>query len=119
FESGSLDEERRIAYVGVTRAKERLYLTYANQRLLYGSVKYSEPSRFIKEMMEPKKVMVSKRIEPSTQNTTFLKAGDKVNHQVFGEGIVVNVEDDIATIAFKMPHGVKKILENHPSLRKI
>ena len=119
LESGSLDEERRIAYVGVTRAKERLYLTYANQRLLYGSVKYSEPSRFIKEMMEPKKVMVSKRIEPSTQNTTFLKAGDKVNHQVFGEGIVVNVEDDIATIAFKMPHGVKKILENHPSLRKI
>ncbi len=120
FDPSDLEEERRIAYVGVTRAKERLYLTRSDQRLLYGTFIYPHPSRFLREMQPASDVFTRKSEEITYQkNTHFLKAGDKVEHQVFGNGIVVNIEGDIATIAFKLPHGIKKILESHPSLKKI
>ncbi|VEU83095.1 ATP-dependent helicase [Acholeplasma hippikon] len=121
FDPKDLEEERRIAYVGVTRAKERLYLTRSESRLLYGNWMNPSPSRFLKEMRPVQEVFTSRKFEssPTQKNTTFLNAGDKVNHIVFGEGIVVGVEDGIATIAFKMPHGIKKLLENHPSIKKI
>lgn len=112
-----MEEERRVAYVGVTRAKERLYLTRAEQRLVYGTYMRLHPSRFLREM-QPQKEILTRQTEMS-KNAHFLKPGDKVVHQVFGPGIVVNLEDDIATIAFKLPHGIKKILENHPALKKV
>jgi DNA helicase-2/ATP-dependent DNA helicase PcrA len=117
FDPRDMEEERRVAYVGVTRAKERLYLTRAEQRLLYGTWINPHPSRFLREM-QPQKEVLTKPSDISRE-IHYLKAGDKVEHQVFGSGIVVNVEDDIATIAFRLPHGVKKILESHPSLKKI
>ena len=111
-----LEEERRIAYVGITRAKEKLYMSYADQRMVYGSMRYSYPSRFIQESRirfdEPK-------IEGISEGKGhLLKTGDKVEHNVFGLGVVVRVDDDVATIAFGMPHGIKKILESHPAIRK-
>ncbi|PKK96217.1 MAG: hypothetical protein CVV58_07515, partial [Tenericutes bacterium HGW-Tenericutes-3] len=112
-----LEEERRIAYVGITRAKERLYMSYADQRMVYGSMRYSYPSRFINESrveMEKGQVVYDQK-----SSSNLLKMGDHVNHQVFGLGVVVRVDGDIATIAFGMPHGVKKILESHPSLTKV
>jgi DNA helicase-2/ATP-dependent DNA helicase PcrA len=48
----------------------------------------------------------------------LLKKGYKVEHNVFGLGVVIRVDEDVATIAFGMPHGIKKILESHPALRK-
>mgnify|MGYP000954764969 CR=1 FL=1 len=114
-----IEEERRIAYVGVTRAKERLYLTRSDQRLLYGSFIYPRASRFLKEMQPTSDVFTRKTYDKvQSASTHYLSTGDKVNHQIFGSGIVVSVEGDIATIAFKLPHGIKKILENHPSLKK-
>mgnify|MGYP001048265862 FL=1 len=115
-----LEEERRIAYVGVTRAKEKLYLSYAYQRVLYGQFLDQTPSRFIKEMglLETKK-------EPSVAQKTYqetntqLKPSDKVSHTVFGNGVVITVDGDIATIAFPMPHGLKKLIQTHPSIKKI
>lgn len=111
-----LEEERRICYVGITRAKETLYMSYADQRMVYGTMRYSYPSRFIQESK-------LKRDEPiiPTDNgvqSHMLKTGDKVEHNAFGMGVVIRVDDDIATIAFDMPHGIKKILESHPSLKK-
>lgn len=111
-----LEEERRIAYVGITRAKERLYMSYADQRMVYGSIRYTYPSRFIQEARlrfdEPK-------IEGISEGAGhILKVGDKVEHNAFGIGVVVRLDDDIATIAFAMPHGIKKILESHPAIRK-
>lgn len=115
-----LEEERRVAYVGMTRAKERLYMTHANKRMQYGELKLGYPSRFIKESRlietQPPKFYQGKQ---TISNGHILKTGDKVEHQVFGVGVVVSVNDDIAKIAFAMPHGIKNILESHPSLKKV
>ena len=116
-----LEEERRIAYVGITRAKERLYLTRSEKRLLYGALLYPRPSRFLKEMM-PEQELFTKRetfAQTPTARGTYLKAGDAITHIVFGKGVVVSIDKDIATIAFSMPHGIKQLLESHPSIKKI
>lgn len=112
-----LEEERRIAYVGITRAKEKLYMSYADKRMVYGSMRYSYPSRFIQESRV--KLDQPKTIYEGDYVSHLLKQGDKVEHNVFGIGVVIRVDDDIATIAFAMPHGIKKILESHPAIRKI
>ena len=109
-----LEEERRVAYVGITRAKRRLFISYAQKRMLYGQFKMNYPSRFVKEM----KALIQKPMIEDEMKGAFLSKGDKVTHQVFGDGVVITVDDDIATIAFPMPHGIKKILESHPSLKK-
>ena len=116
--SYELEEERRVAYVGMTRAKERLYLSYADQRMLYGSMRRNIPSRFV---MESRLDEVRDHVIQNHTATIdhILKTGDKVLHQIFGEGVVIRVDDEIATIAFGFPHGIKKILESHPSIRKI
>ena len=115
-----MEEERRIAYVGVTRAKRRLYLTRSEKRLLYGSFIYPRASRFLREMQPTKEILTKfNKEQTGTPNTSFLKPGDKVMHQIFGSGIVVSIEGEIATIAFSLPHGIKKILENHPSIKKV
>ncbi len=111
-----LEEERRIAYVGITRAKEKLYLSYADQRMVYGTMRFSYPSRFIQESWIKQEQPQLWRAEKESGH--LLHTGDKVEHQVFGLGVVIRVDDDVATIAFSMPHGIKKILESHPSLRK-
>ncbi|MCD4827687.1 MAG: UvrD-helicase domain-containing protein [Acholeplasmataceae bacterium] len=112
-----LEEERRVAYVGITRAKERLYMTYAEKRMVYGQMKMGYPSRFLKESR-----LIS---ELPSQKVTYVKeshilnTGDHVDHQVFGRGVVVSVDKEIATIAFAMPHGIKNLLESHPSIKKV
>jgi DNA helicase-2/ATP-dependent DNA helicase PcrA len=112
-----MEEERRVCYVGITRAKEKLYFSYADQRMVYGSMRYSYPSRFIQESRiksdEPKTIYQNENI------LNLLKTGDQVEHNAFGRGVVIRLDDDIATIAFGMPHGIKKILESHPAIKKV
>ncbi len=112
-----IEEERRVAYVGMTRAKERLYLSYADQRMVYGQIRPGYPSRFIKESSLT--TLIPKPTVSYDVETHILKTGDQVDHQVFGRGVVVSIEGEIATIAFGMPHGIKKLLESHPSIKKI
>jgi DNA helicase-2/ATP-dependent DNA helicase PcrA len=112
-----LEEERRVAYVGITRAQEKLYMTHSERRMVYGQIKLGYPSRFIKEsrLSTPQK-------QPDIiydQTSHILKTGDHVEHQVFGRGVVVSVDGEIAKIAFAMPHGIKQILESHPSIKKV
>ncbi|MGA0351250.1 MAG: ATP-dependent helicase [Acholeplasmataceae bacterium] len=108
-----MEEERRVCYVGMTRAKRRLYMSSSRQRMVYGQMKMNFTSRFIKE---------TKRTRLDTpdeeMSSSYLSKGDKVIHNIFGEGVVVSMDEDIATIAFPMPHGIKKILESHPGLKK-
>ncbi|MGB0174920.1 MAG: ATP-dependent helicase [Acholeplasmataceae bacterium] len=108
-----IEEERRVCYVGMTRAKRRLYMSSSRQRMVYGQMKMNFTSRFIKE---------TKRTRLDTpdeeMSSSYLSKGDKVIHNIFGEGVVVSMDEDIATIAFPMPHGIKKILESHPGLKK-
>ena len=135
FNKADLEEERRIAYVGITRAKEKLFLSYANSRMLYGQTMYSRPSRFIKEIdqkyifnlsnsykarklddIKVKKEEKKIYTEADYNNDTYA-LGDKVNHKLFGDGVIVGINDNILTIAFK--EGLKKVVKNHPTLSKI
>ncbi|HSG80518.1 MAG TPA: 3'-5' exonuclease, partial [Acidimicrobiia bacterium] len=95
-----LEEERRLAYVGVTRAQERLYLTHAVTRTLWGATNYNSPSRFLGEIPEHLVVAADERkrradkesAEPrKTVDGADLSAGDRIRHQHWGEGIVVSL----------------------------
>ena len=99
-----IEEERRVAYVGVTRAKERLILSSAKQRFRFGTVQYNQPSRFIEEMdLEPKKEarIIINREEPNIDFVEDdIKVGDQVYHEKYGKGVVVMKNDDITRVAF-------------------
>ncbi len=120
-----LEEERRICYVGITRAKNKLYISNADSRLLFGKDSYMSPSIFIKEMEEElinnkfKKLKNETKEEPIINNDIIFKAGDKINHKLFGDGIIVAVNGSVLTIAFSVEVGIKKLLSTHPSIRKI
>lgn len=128
-----VEEERRLAYVAYTRAKERLFLTETNSfSYVIGSAKL--PSRFIKEIDDEFINHVDKKEkksaifdEPIKVNSSFKEAvdlgqgyrkGDIVTHKIFGDGVVVSNDRGILSIAFSYPHGVKKILCSHPSIKK-
>ena len=61
---------------------------------------------------------VEKKVEAEAINNEF-KLGDKLNHKVFGDGLIVAMDGDIISVAFAMPYGIKKLMKNHPSIRKI
>lgn len=112
-----LEEERRVCYVGITRAKRYLYISHAQRRMIYGQFKLNYASRFLKEMRQQKVEQFTTSNSSSIQKT-YLSKGDKVTHTVFGDGVVVSMEEDVATIAFPAPHGIRKIIESHPALKK-
>ncbi len=102
-----LEEERRLCYVGMTRAMRRLYLTYAEQRRLHGIDSFGAPSRFIQEIPESlleevrPRVQVSRpvsparlrpRIDASEPEAGGMRLGARVRHGKFGEGVILNVE---------------------------
>lgn len=100
-EPGRLEEERRLCYVGITRAMEKLVMTYAETRRLHGSESYNTPSRFVREI--PAQLLQEVRLRGTiTQPVssfaqaqvpdTDLSLGQRVYHQVFGEGVVLNFE---------------------------
>ncbi len=100
-EPGRLEEERRLCYVGITRAKEKLVITYAECRRLHGSESYNTPSRFVREI--PAQLLQEVRLRGTVTQPvsslvqarvpeTDLSLGQRVYHQVFGEGVVLNFE---------------------------
>ena len=129
FESAKeLEEERRLCYVGITRAKKKLYLLSARTRTLYGRTSGTIESRFIKEIdptlinikNESVKKDENKKVSNMYSNKTVdgLKTGDTVIHTIFGEGVIIKISGDIATIAFKYGVGIKSIAANHKYLSK-
>ena len=125
-EKDGLEEERRLCYVGITRAKERLYLTNARQRMLYGRTSQTMPSRFLDEISDDlienlsnEKNFVSRASMYSNGDTTEYQVGDIVIHDMFGRGVVVGVDKSLISIAFKKQYGIKKLMKNHKSLRKV
>jgi DNA helicase-2/ATP-dependent DNA helicase PcrA len=103
-EGGRLEEERRLAYVGVTRAMVKLTLTYAETRRLYGKEVYHRPSRFIGELPEEcveevrLRASVSRPVShqrmgtPIAHNDSGFSLGQRVRHAKFGEGTIINLE---------------------------
>lgn len=119
-----IEEERRICYVGITRAMERLYLTNSTSRFLFGQTNHMTRSRFIKEAklinnVKPITRVVIKEEKTEVVSNVSYNVGDKVEHKIFGQGLVVEVKGNILSVAFKVPHGIKKVQANHPSLSKI
>ncbi len=125
-----IEEERRVCYVGITRAKERLYLSSAVTRMLYGHRDMACPSRFIQEMgteylknvtagLNKKTAPVVKKVVVEDTPKEDYHAGDKIVHNVFGTGIIVSVDGTSIKAAFSAPTGVKTLLLGHPSYHKI
>ena len=130
YDDEELEEERRLMYVAITRAKEKLYLLNAGRRMLYGNMQMNPPSRFISEISdnlldkeETKNEMHSLKTKLlySDDNTSGeeFKNGDIVTHLTFGKGVVVSVDDKFITIAFHQRFGVKKFLKIYKGIRKV
>jgi len=109
-EKDGLEEERRLAYVAITRARERLYLSFAQTRMLHGQTRYSLPSRFLEEIPEGLKKWLTPRFsrskalvfEKPKERKPFFKSssdsgfriGQNVVHARFGAGVIVDAEGD-------------------------
>ncbi len=132
-----LEEERRLAYVGVTRAEKQLMITFATRRRLHGQEFFPAPSRFIKEIPEEcvESVRLSGSVAPSfggyqaqdsfglsaKQNETGFMAGERVFHQKFGDGVVLATEGsgEHARIQVNFTHaGAKWLVTAYANLEK-
>ena len=106
-EENGLEEERRLMYVAITRARRRLYLSHAQSRMLHGQIRYSMPSRFLDELPEQVMMHLNRRSEPAhpsgsapaatprttqTGNDTGYRVGQSVTHAKFGTGIIIDFE---------------------------
>lgn len=134
YDQSEMEEERRLCYVGMTRAREELYLICSSSRMLYGGLQHNPPSRFLSEIddsyqlsnmglgfnsaadsQEPPRP-VEKPEEP--HYIPDINEGDHVKHILFGEGTVVEMEGDVAVIYFK-GKGSKKLNISFAPLQKL
>lgn len=121
----NIEEERRLCYVGITRAKEKLYLTNAKRRMLYGKDQMNVPSRFIAEIKDDllekneinKEEKIIKKSEMYTKDNSDIVKGSIIDHTEYGLGAVIDVSGSLITVAFKC--GVKKLMKNHKSITKV
>lgn len=119
-EEVDMEEERRVAYVAFTRAKERLYLTCATRRLIYGRFVHNQKSRFLMEYLNAKEVkeaVEEKKVTKAEQGE--ITVGSRINHKFFGNGIVIAKDDAYVQILFDKDKSIKKISKDHPTLVKI
>ena len=128
MEAGEVEEERRLMYVAITRAKDDLHLINARRRTLFGNEQINPVSRFINEISkdlietnekeEPKEEKIEVG-EMFREEEVDYQVGDFVYHETFGTGKVVEVSNTLVSVAFKHPHGIKKLMKNHKKLSKV
>ncbi len=135
YSQPDMEEERRLCYVGMTRAKRELYLTYASSRMLYGGVQHNPPSRFLSDIEA--EFEIDQYSAPSAWNSQQpaipnpgaftenepryqieLVEGDSVRHKVFGDGTVMEIDGDSAVVYFKN-RGAKKLNMAFAPLEKL
>lgn len=142
FESDAeIEEERRLCYVGITRARKVLYLTNAHSRILYGREQVNPPSRFIKEIdkdlldvkvksmgLEHLRSKNVGKIPTFSSKSSFynndgesleFKVGDHLMHSLYGRGTIVAMDNTFYTVAFSSRFGIKKIMKNFKGIRKV
>ena len=130
MENSEIEEERRLCYVAITRAKDDLHLINARRRTLYGNEQINPVSRFIGEINSdlletnakdeiPKKEEKIEVGEMFREEEVDYQVGDFVYHETFGTGKVVEVTNTLVSVAFKHPHGIKKLMKNHKKLSKV
>jgi DNA helicase-2/ATP-dependent DNA helicase PcrA len=131
IEEQGLEEERRLAYVGMTRAKERLVLTHASARSLYGSRSYNLPSRFLDELPDDK--VERQRLQPASwsgygsptgiaprEDHVSLSTGDSVRHETLGEGVVTAIErGGLVTVRFASDGSERRLMLDYAPLERI
>ena len=130
IEEQGLEEERRLCYVGLTRAQERLVLTHAAARSLWGSRGYNLPSRFLDEL--PQEEIERDRLRPSSwtgygaptvtvrRDVPSLSTGDSVRHSTLGEGVVTAIASDgIVTVRFADDGVERRLMLEYAPLEKI
>jgi DNA helicase II / ATP-dependent DNA helicase PcrA len=139
YDQNQMEEERRLCYVGMTRAQQELYMTHASSRLLYGGVQHNPPSRFLSEIDAESQITgdsyqpdfslsADGRAVPEAKAEKYgpdephyvpdLNEGDGVRHQVFGMGTVVEVDGDTAVVYFK-GKGSRKLNISFAPLEKL
>ncbi len=129
-EEDGIEEERRLCYVGITRAKARLFLTNAKRRMLYGQENSNPPSRFIEEIDDKyleridtikDDILFTNKIDKSKMyiegSNEDINKGDTIEHDTLGLGVVIFVDGGLINVAFKT--GVKTLMKNHKSIKKI
>jgi DNA helicase II / ATP-dependent DNA helicase PcrA len=133
LEEQGLEEERRLAYVGLTRAQERLTLVHAATRSLWGSRDYRRPSRFLEEL--PQEEVERERLRPTSWTgygaprqslapsagpAPDLSTGDNVRHSTLGEGVVVAIEGDgTVTVRFAQDGAERRLMLDYAPLEKV
>lgn len=126
-EEDGIEEERRLCYVAITRAKERLYISNAKSRMMYGQTNRNMPSRFIEEidsgLVEKDFPEVTEKVihkeEMYSDDDISYNIGDVVMHTIYGRGVVVEVDKTLVTIAFSKQYGIRKLMKNHKSIKKV
>lgn len=119
-EDVDMEEERRVAYVAVTRAKEKLYITCAARRLIYGRMVRNPKSRFLMEYLKAEEVAKAVEEKNATVETPGeIEIGSRINHKFFGNGLVIAKDDFYVQILFDKDQSIKKIAKGHPTLTKI
>ncbi|HTB49009.1 MAG TPA: UvrD-helicase domain-containing protein [Verrucomicrobiae bacterium] len=137
YDQNEMEEERRLCYVGMTRARQELYMTYAASRLLYGGLQHNPPSRFLSEIDGNFQADTgSQGYSPQTSSDSLfvggqpvaapdepryvpdLTEGDSVRHQIFGMGTVMEIDGDTAVVYFK-GKGTRKLNVSFAPLEKL
>ena len=129
--NSAIEEERRLCYVAITRAKKKLWLLNAKKRMLFGNTQVNPPSRFMDEI-DSKYVDSEKRTTSLVgsvkkivkenmfnDDDTDFNVGDMIHHTDYGNGIVTAVDKSIITVAFPHPFGIKKLMKKHKSISKV
>lgn len=127
YDQEQMEEERRLCYVGMTRAQEELYLCSASSRLIFGTTQHNPPSRFLADIE-------SSVVTPTTLTQTGYQAsdepyveaeeeldlavGDAVAHSIFGRGVVTDIEGTVVAVAFR-GKGIKKLNVSFAPLQKL
>jgi DNA helicase-2/ATP-dependent DNA helicase PcrA len=129
-----MEEERRLCYVGMTRARQELHMLYAHGRLLYGTTQHNVPSRFLSEIdgqfqqsnaslgYGDASVQPFEFAAPSIDETRYvpdLTQGDRVRHGVFGEGTIMEMDGDNAAVYFTRLGSMKKLNVSFAPLEKL
>jgi DNA helicase II / ATP-dependent DNA helicase PcrA len=133
IEEQGIEEERRLAYVGMTRAMERLTLLHASSRMLYGGRSYNLPSRFLDEL--PDRHVERDRLKPASwsnygaprasqvaprDDVPSLSTGDSVRHGTLGEGVVTRIESGgVITVCFASDGSERRLMLDYAPLEKI
>jgi len=132
YDQSEMEEERRLCYVGMTRARSELYLIYASSRMLYGGMQHNPPSRFLSEIEGNLKTSTQDGWSPSFSGAASsidsaddepryipeLEAGDAISHGLFGRGTVTDVQGEEIMVNFA-GRGIKKLNTTFAPIEKI